>query len=192
VNLIAYKTVRRIILATEDLTDRKVRFMALLSSSVPKGTQRPVLTGGSAIEVYLDGVLRTGDMDVVYSRNKLAKALEAWHFERGSGLRSLINAELGLAVDLVGDELSGSYERVTTIMTDFGPAVIIGVEDLILKRLASAKFWKTSTDMEQAYLLAKARSEELDWPYIEAEARKSGISDYLKKLRSIVERNRSP
>jgi len=188
--LIAYETVRRVVLETEDPTERKIRFMALLTSSLPKTGRSPVLTGGSAIEVYLDGFLRTGDMDVVYTVSALRKILKAWRFGHGSGLRSWANEELGLAVDMVGEELSGSYDRVTTISTEYGPAVIMGVEDLILKRLASAKFWRVPSDMEQAYLLAKAHGDRVDWRYMDEEARKAGISEYLGKLRTMIKGGR--
>ena len=184
--MIAYRRVKQVVISTEDPTERKVRFMALLNSSLPKGGHRPVLTGGSAIEVYLDGTLRTGDMDIVFRRTVLEEALKAWRFGRGFGLRSWVNEELGLAVDMVGEELSGSYDLVTTITTDFGPAVIIGIEDLILKRLSSAKFWKVPSDMEQAYLLMKAHVKDLDWDYIGAEARKENITDYLSKLKGMT------
>jgi hypothetical protein len=182
----AYSTVRRVVLQTGDPTERKVRFLALLTSSLPKGGRRPVLVGGSAIEVHLDGVLRTGDMDIVYPRKALKGALRAWKFELGPGLRALVNDELGLAVDMVGEELTGSYERALTITTDFGPATVIGVEDLILKRLASAKRWKSATDMEQAYLLAKAYEDRVDWPYVEKEAERGLITDYLRKLERML------
>ncbi len=184
--MIAYETVKRIVLETEDPTERKVKFMALLTSALPKIGRRPVLTGGSAIEVYLDGILRTGDMDVVYGVIALEKVLKAWRFGRGGGLRSWANDELGLAVDMVGKELKGSYELVTTITTDYGPAIVIGVEDLIVKRLASAKFWKVPSDMEQAYLLAKAQGDRIDWVYVEGEAKKAGITDYLTKLKAMM------
>ncbi|MDA4127565.1 MAG: hypothetical protein OK452_10265 [Thaumarchaeota archaeon] len=183
-----YESVKRAILATEDPTERKIRFMALLTSSLPKGKMKPVLAGGSAIEVYLDGTLRTGDMDVVYNVKALEEVLKAWGFALGGGLRAWANEELGLAVDLVGEDFNGSYERVTTITTDFGPATIIGIEDLIVKRLSSAKFWKAPTDIEQAYLLAKAHDDRIDWPYVEEEARKADITDYLAKLKTMLKK----
>ena len=182
----AYETVKKAVLGTEDPSEKKIRLLALLTSSLPKTQRRPVLTGGSAIEIYLDGVLRTGGMDLVYRAAALEKLLRAWRFERGSGLRSWANDELGLAVDAVGETLNGSYERVTTITTVYGPATIIGVEDLILKRLASAKFWKVPTDMEQAYLLARAHAEKIDWKYVEEEARRSDVTEYLTKLRAMM------
>lgn len=174
---------------TDDPTERKIRFLALLTSSLPRSKRRPVLAGGSAIEVYLDGTLRTGDMDVVYDTSALVGLLKKWGFERG-GLRSWANYELGLAVDAVGETLTGSYARTTTITTDYGPATIIGVEDLVLKRLASAKHWKVTTDMEQAYLLARAHEDRIDWKYVEEEAKKSEISDYHERLRGMLKRRR--
>jgi hypothetical protein len=181
--MIPYVRVKRVVLGTEDPTERKVRFIALLTSSLPKTEARPVLAGGSAIEIYLDGVLRTGDMDVVYDVTLLKRVLKNWKFELGGGLRSWVNGELGMAVDMVGKELNGSYERVTTITTPYGPSTIIGIEDLVIKRLASAKFWKASTDYEQAYLLVKAHGDRVDWDYLDQEAGKVGVRDLLRKLK---------
>jgi hypothetical protein len=181
-----YRRVKKVILATEDPTERKIRFMALLTSSLPKGRVRPVLAGGSAIEVYLDGTLRTGDMEVVYNEKALEEVLRAWRFSLGEGLRAWANVELGLAVDMVGEDYGGSYERVTTITTPYGPATVTGVEDLIVKGLASAKFWKAPRDVEQAYLLAKAHDDTIDWSYVEEESRKADIGDYLSKLKAML------
>jgi hypothetical protein len=165
--------------------------MALLTSSLPKAGPRPVLAGGSAIEIYLDGVLRTGDMDVVYDVAPLKKMLKSWKFELGGGLRSWVNDELGLAVDMVGKELNGSYDRVTTITTPYGPATIIGIEDLVLKRLESAKFWKVPTDFEQAYLLVNAHGDRIDWSYLDKEADNSGVKDLLFELKHAMWSKRS-
>jgi hypothetical protein len=90
-------------------------------------------------------------------------------------------------VDLVGEKLSGSYDKLTTIITDYGLVVVTGIEDLILKRLASAKFRKVATDMEQSYLLAKSQESKIDWVYLEKRTKKEHISDYLKKLRASLE-----
>jgi hypothetical protein len=184
--MLAYERVKKVVLETQDPTERKIRFMALLTSSLPKDRRPPILVGGSAIEVYLDGTLRTGDMDVVYDSRSLEAILRGWHFSLGGGLRAWANEELGLAVDMVGDDYNGSIDKVTTITTDFGPATITAIEDLILKRLASAKYWKVPTDVEQAYLLAKAHRDRIDWEYVEAEARREDIGDYLSKLKKML------
>lgn len=188
--MLAYEKIKRVILETDDPTERKIRFLALLTSSLLKKEPKPVLTGGSAIEIYLDGMLRTGDMDVVYNVAELKKILKVWHFEVGAAFRSYINEELGLAVDSVGEELSGSYDKLTTITTDYGPVTVIGVEDLILKRLASAKFWKVATDMEQSFLLANSQENKIDWEYLEERANKEDVSDYLSKLKARLKRKK--
>jgi hypothetical protein len=190
--MIGYSRVKRVILATDDPTERKIRFMALLTSSLPKGRWRPVLVGGSAVEIYLDGMLRTGDMDIVYNRRALGGVLKAWKFSIGGGLRAWANEELGLAVDMVSEDYAGSYERVTTITTQYGPATISGIEDLIVKRLASAKFWNVPTDVEQAFLLAEAHYDSIDWNHIEQEARKADIGDYLINLEGMLMKRRKP
>ena len=185
---IGYSRVRRVILGTDDPTDRKIRFMALLTSSLPKGKRRPVLVGRSAIEGYLDGTLRTGDMDIVYNVKALQEVLGKWRISLGEGLRAWVNEELGLAVDMVGEDFAGSYDRVTTITTEYGPATISAIEDLIVKRLASAKFWSAPTDVEQAFLLAKAHDDSIDWDYVKDESRKADVVDYLAKLREMLGR----
>ena len=184
--MLAYERVKKVVLETEDPTERKIRFMALLTSALPKGGRPPIMVGGSAIEVYLDGTLRTGDIGVVYDAGQLEKVIRTWHFALG-GLRSWANAELGLAVDMAGDEFNGSLDRVTTITTDYGPAVIISIEDLVVKRLASAKFWHVPTDVEQAFLLAKAHRDKIDWGYVEGEAKLADVGDYLEKLKKMLE-----
>ena len=160
--------------------------MALLTSSLPKQGRRPVLAGGSAVEVYLDGTLRTGGMDVVYNVKSLREALKAWRFSLGGGLRAWANEELGLAVGTVGDRLEGSYERVMTVTTDYGPATVIGIEDLIVKRLGSAKHGGAPTDMDHAYLLAKSQGDRIDWPYLQEEAEGAHVGDYLAKLKTLL------
>ncbi|MDE1858219.1 MAG: hypothetical protein KGI26_04020 [Thaumarchaeota archaeon] len=187
----AYSTVRRAVLGTGDPTERKVRFMALLTAELPKG-KRPVLTGGSAIEVYMDGTLRTGDMDIVYPARELEAVLRSWRFALGGGLRSWVNDELGLAVDMVGGELSGSAEKLATFTTEYGPATILGVEDLVLKRLMSAKFGGVPTDVEQAYLLARAYSDTMDWGYVEAAAQRGLVADSLETLKGMLSKAAAP
>jgi hypothetical protein len=182
--LATYEKVKKAVLGTDDPTERKIRFLALVTSSLPKGGSRPVLVGGSAIEVYLQGTLRTGDMDIVYKTDDLERILKDWHFDRA--FRSWANEELGLAIDTVGDSMEGSPDRTTTILTKYGPATIIGIEDLILKRLASAKHWKNPSDMEQAYLLAKAHEDRIDWAYVEGEAKKQGTSDLVRRLKEMM------
>lgn len=101
-------------------------------------------------------------------------------------MRAWANEELGLAVDMVGGDYAGSYERVTTITTEYGPATVIAIEDLIVKRLASARFWHVPTDIEQAFLLAKAHYDNIDWNYVQEESRKANIGDYLAKLKKML------
>lgn len=186
--MLAYERVKKVILGTEDPTERKIRFIALLTSSLPKERRPPILVGGSAIEVYLDGTLRTGDMDIVYDAKALRGVLSAWRFSLGGGVRAWANDELGLAVDMVGDDYNGSLERVMTITTDYGPATVSAVEDLMLRRLASAKFWGVPTDVEQAYLLAKAHGDRIDWEYAEAEAARTDVADYFAKVKKMLGR----
>jgi hypothetical protein len=75
--MFAYEKIKRTILKIDDPTERKIRFLALLTSSLPKKEPKPVLTGGSAVEIYFDGILRTGDIDIAYNVAELKKILKA-------------------------------------------------------------------------------------------------------------------
>jgi hypothetical protein len=43
-------------------------------------------------------------------------------------------------------------------------------------------------DMEQSFLLARSQLDTLDWDYLEAEAKKEDIRDYLRKLKDLLEK----
>jgi len=142
--------VKKAVLETYDPTERKIRFMALLTSALPKG-RRPVLG--------------------------------AWDFSLG-GLRTRANEELGL-VDVVGEGYTGSYEKVTTTTTQYGLATIAPIEDLIVKRLASAKSWNVPTGVEQAFLLM-GYDDNTDWGYVQEESRRAEVDDYLARLKEML------
>jgi hypothetical protein len=42
--------------------------------------------------------------------------------------------------------------------------------------------------MEQSFLLARSQLDTLDWDYLEAEAKKEDIRDYLRKLKDLLEK----
>ncbi|HUH82242.1 MAG TPA: hypothetical protein VLX33_00010 [Nitrososphaerales archaeon] len=142
---------KKAVLETYDPTERKIRFMALLTSALPKG-RRPVL--------------------------------RAWDFSLGD-LTTWASEALGLG-DVVGEGYTGSYEKVTTITTQYGLATIAPIEDLVVKRLASAKSWNLPTDVEQAFLLAKGHDDNTDWGYVQEESRRAEVDDYLAKLKEML------
>ncbi len=56
---------------------------------------------------------------------------------------------------------------------------IVGVEDLIVDRLAAAKLWKSERDMEQAKILIAAHRRQIDAEYLRRRAREENVEDLL-------------
>jgi hypothetical protein len=50
----------------------------------------------------------------------------------------------------------------------------------------SAKSWNVPTGLEQAFLLARAHDDIIDWNYVQDESRKADIADYLAELKGML------
>ena len=62
-------------------------------------------------------------------------------FQKNPGERHWYHEELDIALEIPGDYLAGSIEKLTVVEIGGMECYIIGVEDLIVDRLAAAKFW---------------------------------------------------
>lgn len=161
---------------------RRLYFAALLGREVANVKAPPIIVGGSAIELYSQGSYVSGDIDLVGPRKELIAVLERWGFRRDGRLWH--RADLEIAVDLVGSDYTGDIQRTREIYTPFGPVLVAAVEDLLVKRLASAKHWRIPNDIEQALLLAVAYDRELDWNYVEELSGRYHVADLLGSLRA--------
>src|SRR2546428_9265464 len=61
-----------------------------------------------------------------------------------------LNEQLGVAIQIVGDSLAGSFEKTRTIQTGPYNVKAIGAEDLIVDRLSHAKLWNSSGALAKA------------------------------------------
>lgn len=171
------------ILAREgDLTARHLYFAAVLSNEAGRRNAPVVIVGGSAIELYTKGAYVSGDIDIVASREILARILESWGFHHKG--REWYHDEWKLAVDLVRDPdgFTGSRSHIRVIVTPYGEVKLAGVEDLIVKRLASAKFWRIPTDFDHALLLLRRFRIDVDQAYLKRAASSAEVSDALDQL----------
>ena len=170
------------ILTTESEVDRRLLYFgALLAREITNAGSGLIIVGGSAIEVYTRGRYVSGDIDIVGPKKQLGEVLEEWGF-RNEG-RLWHRADWGIAVDVVSSEYTGDLARTRQITTPFGPIRIAAIEDLLVKRLASAKHWRIPADVEQALLLALGYPDEIDWSYVEVRAKEYHVSDLLSDLR---------
>jgi hypothetical protein len=174
--------VARILKSQRDTTTRDLYFCALLSREVGEQDAPTIVVGGSAIEIYTEGAYVSGDIDLVGNRTALAKILKSWGFTRKG--REWYSQDWRIAVDLVGGPggLTGSRARVRIIVTPYGPVRLAAVEDLIIKRLVSAKYWEIRSDREHAAILARKYRDELDRGYLSEAAIRAEVPDEWTEL----------
>ncbi len=135
------------------------------------------LVGGQAVETYTAGQFTTGDIDIT-TTNRVATE------ERPRLLGFVkvgmvwLNERLGVAVHIVGPYPTRSG-KVRTV--DVGPyrVRVVGVEELIIDRLAAAKFWNSQRDAEQATVLFDGFRKSIDLEYLRQRAREEKVQDIL-------------
>lgn len=147
------------------------------------------VVGDSAIEIYLSSsVYVSQDIDLVGDLPRIELALERWKFRQLQGRSSRkywTDNFVGL-VDLVGPaDPSGLPPRV--VKTPFGPVLLSAPEPLIIRRLTRAQREKSQELFRQAVALAQLGN--LDWEYLESEARYEGVEGRLRELRTIIGRS---
>jgi hypothetical protein len=153
--------VGRILTNTRETYDRILYFGALLARECRSDV---VIVGGSAIEIYTRGGYRSGDIDIRADKAAAHRVLARWKFKDEG--RLWIRPDWRLAIDVVGDRYSGDPYRSTTVSTPYGPVQIAVVEDVFVKRLASAKHWQVSAALDEAELLWKDYGVSMDLDYL--------------------------
>lgn len=176
----------------EDPVEKLLNFIALLNEELKKfdSAVRPIVVGGSAVLVYSLGGHLTQDIDLVVADNhrQLVKdVLTKMGFQHTKGQRHWYHTALDLALEMPSDELAGSWEKVTTVEIGDSEIYLIGVEDILVDRLCSAKHWKYDRDEAQAISLLSIYGERLDWDYLEKRAREELVYDKLEELKTRVQ-----
>ena len=173
----AQSVVPRLRKEPDELT-RKMLLIGYITERLEREKPESVyVVGGQAVETYTAGQFRTGDIDIVTPDSKAAEEiLEQIGFER-EGMIWLSKA-LGLAVHIVGLSPTNS-EKARIIHAGPYQVRIVGVEDLIIDRLAAAKFWKSQVDLEQAKALWKGFRKQIDLQYLRKRAREENVEDVL-------------
>jgi hypothetical protein len=150
--------------------------------------EAPIIVGGSAIEVYTSSKTSTLDIDIVAPRETAARAIESWGFVRRKG-RVWRRDDLGMDIDLLGTDFTGSRQRIRVIATPYGPVRLSSVEDMLVKRLAELKHWQTSVAWRkelttQIEILAREYGDQMDEEYLASIARRDDVLDVLTDLRA--------
>ena len=163
--------------------ERIAWFGALLRRESGKDVE---VVGGSAIEIYLtSSAYVSQDIDLVGERITIERTLRDWGFRQVEGRSHRVywtERSLGL-VDIVG-QADRSGLRPREVSTPYGPALLSAPEPLIIRRLQRAARENSEELFRQAVALARLGN--LDWQYLESEARYEKVEPQLKRLRLAV------
>lgn len=170
--------VARVLESTPEKYNRTLYFAALLARA--SGSE-VVVVGGSAIEIYTRGGYVSGDIDIRADRGAIHRTLRRWGFEDHG--RLWIRKDWQIAIDVVGDQYSGDTYRATSVLTPHGPVRLAVVEDLFVKRLASAKHWRVRVALDEADLLWRDYRRDMDEAYLDRQARAYDVTDLLAEFR---------
>jgi len=173
----------RVIRKARTAEDRIAWFGALLASETRKAVE---VVGGSAIEIYLSSASYVSqDVDLVGDPAAIESVLRRWGFRQveGRSHRTYWTDRLVGLVDLVGPaDRSGLPPR--KVPTPYGPVTLSAPEPLIIRRLMRAGRENSNELFRQAVSLARVGN--LDWEYLQTEARYEKVELQLNRLRKLI------
>ncbi|KYH37836.1 MAG: hypothetical protein AYL30_006220 [Candidatus Hecatellales archaeon B24] len=163
---------------------RKILLLGYLVDKLSRNKVEAVIVGGQAVEIYTAGQHTTGDVDLAVSdRGKTEKVLRKLGFRQEG--RVWIHLEWNIAVDIVASSLVEVEDKNRIRRFKAGPFTLnlYGLEDLIVQRLCSAKYWHYPEDLEQAATLLAAHKDRIDTQYLQRKAEKEKVDDLLQKIK---------
>lgn len=172
-----------------DPLTKRLLFMGLLTKELKQDKVRPIIVGGNAVEFYTSGGYATGDIDVVAPSEPLDKILKRWGFEKEG--RHWISEELVIAIEAPAFSLDSQeqYDMIYEVEIDGLFVYIIGIEDLIVDRLAAYVHLKSSDDKFWAKELIVLHLDEINWDYLEKRAKEEEVKTALIELKEVIKRN---
>lgn len=175
--------VRRILNGIDEPTERQLRFAAILARELDVPSKDFIVVGGSATAIYTDGRYASGDIDAVLTSHheERTRVLRRWGFTQQG--RQWYNEGLDIYLDFVKPPYTGDISRTQVIATPDGQVRVAAVEDLLVKWLMSAKWWRAPKDADHARLLAAANRDRIDWAYVQLRSEEGEVADFLAALR---------
>lgn len=162
---------------------RRLAFVGLLSFACEGlGWPAPVVVGGNAVEFYTAGDYATADIDLAGASEPVALVLGEWGFEREG--RHFYDQELNLVLEVPGGRLAPEQLAHAAAVRIAGvTAYVLGVEDLIVDRLAACVFWKDEESCVWARVMLTGEYD-IDRQYLEERAAAEDVVDMLRELES--------
>lgn len=157
-----------------DALERRLVFVGMLTRGVEAlGWPAPVVVGGHAVEFYTGGGYTTVDIDLVGASEPLTQVLGAWGFTRQG--RHWYDEALGLVVEAPGGQLEAQQSaRALVLRAGRLDIHVLGIEDLIIDRLAACVHWNDAESCAWAARLLRV-AENLDEEYLMRRAREEDV-----------------
>lgn len=182
-NLKNHKVLLQKAASEKNLARRGVKIAAVIADALRTVGQDPILVGGAAVEFYTEGGYATKDIDMVAPGGPdLMEVMKQLGFKRRG--KDFIHNQLEIYVEFPGEALGGERHSIL-LDVDGIPLQIISVEDLIVDRLCSYKFWKSEIDGLAALLLLESGN--IDSNLLSAQAKKEDVEDALLWIQKIFE-----
>ena len=162
---------------------RGVQIAAVIAEALRQIGEDPILVGGAAVEFYTEGDYATQDIDMVaVGGPPLWKIMEELGFSRQG--KDFIAKKLEIYIEFPSEVL-GSSEQSDILDVEGIPLKIISLEDLIVDRLCSYKFWRSMTDGVAAMLLLELGK--ADMARLKSQAQLREVTDALNAVTKIYE-----
>lgn len=170
----------------EEPAKRRVAFLGFLTEELRKNNMfLPIVVGGEALEIYTQGNYTTGDIDIIINESKqsILNILKKWKFKEID--RFIVNEDLDIYIDVCGSIFDKKLTNKIKI-NDNTVITLITVEDLIIDRFCSYKFWKIDEDLRWGITLLYNYKGKIDGKYLRQRALEEQVEDILKKARNKI------
>ena len=153
-------------------------------------TDKPILVGGAAVELYTGGAYVTGDLDLVGTvPPSVASNLRDAGFERRG--RHFVHEAGQIFIEFPSSTL-GIDEEPVVLEVERCRVLIVEPEALVADRLAAWQAWKSPEDGVNAWLVTRSR--EIDLKRVGQLAEERGVQEAAQALMRAVQewRGRDP
>jgi len=163
--------------------ERSVKIASIVAEALRAIGQDPILVGGAAVEFYTQGGYTTADIDMIAPGGPaLFEKMAEMGFERMG--KDFVDEKNKIYIEFPGRVL-GPTERDRRILIGERYLRIISIEDLIVDRLCSFKYWKSAIDGLNGLKLLEVGPEDED--LLLSRAKEEGVLDALELVKKVQE-----
>lgn len=166
---------------------KKIAVIAVLTEVLSDLNVKPIIVGGQAVEFYTAGGYTTMDIDIICecSTAEIDKRLKPLDFKKIGKYWTIEDSDI--AIEVPSGPLAGQREKVIEVEVENGfKAYIIGIEDIIIDRLNSFKYWNIEQDKEWLIGMIYVNFDDIDWEYLFKKAESEGTAEELRAIKKIA------